>query len=90
MYVKLPPKVPQSVIPLVRTALDPLLCITPKQACIIVSMMKGRTLKQIAEDSGRSDQSCFSAWKIATETFPAIRSLANGRIGSGRGRKPGK
>ena len=58
------------------------------EAGMVCQMMQGRSLQQIANERGQSLQTVHARWKLLTKRNPAWLSLANGMIGSGRGRKP--
>ena len=58
------------------------------EAGMVCRMMQGCSLQMIAGESGQSLQTVHARWKSLTKRNPAWLSLANGMIGSGRGRKP--
>ena len=58
------------------------------EAGMVCRMMQGCSLQQIADERGQSLQTVHARWKSLTKRNPAWLSLANGMIGSGRGRKP--
>lgn len=60
------------------------------EAGMVCQMMQGRTIQQIANERGLDIQVVHARWKSITKRNPAWLSLANGMIGSGRGRKPQK
>lgn len=58
------------------------------EAGMVCRMMQGRTIQQIADERGQNIQVVHARWTAITARNPAWKSLANGMIGSGRGRKP--
>lgn len=58
------------------------------EAGMVVRMMQGRSLQQIADERGQSIQTLHARWKAVIKRDTAWESLANGMIGSGRGCKP--
>ncbi len=58
------------------------------EAGMVCRMMQGCSLQTIAGECGQSLQTVHARWKSLTKRNPAWLSLANGMIGSGRGRKP--
>ena len=57
-------------------------------AGLICSMLNGKTIDQIARERCVSPQTVHARWTRITTADPTWRSIANGMIGSGRGRKP--
>lgn len=58
------------------------------EAGMVALMMQGRSLQQIATERGEKLQTVHHRWKAIVKRNKAWESLANGMIGSGRGRKP--
>lgn len=59
-------------------------------AGLICSMLAGKTLDQLARERGTSPQTLHARWKRIITADPTWKSIANGMIGRGRGRKPGE
>ena len=57
------------------------------EAGTVCSMLAGKSLQQIATDRRQKIQTVHARWKFVCKRNPAWKSLANGMIGSGRGRK---
>jgi len=62
--------------------------LTYDEAGMVCRMMQGASLQAIARKSGQSLQTVHARWKSLVKRNPAWLALANGMIGSGRGRKP--
>lgn len=58
------------------------------EAGLICRMMGGATIEEVAKDRNELPQTVHSRWKAVCSREPAFLALANGMIGSGRGRKP--
>lgn len=62
--------------------------LTYDEAGMVCRMMGGATLDEVAKEAGELPQTVHSRWQSLCRREPAFLSLANGMIGSGRGRKP--
>ena len=58
------------------------------EAGMVCLMLQGRSLQEIADERQQKIQTVHARWKSIVKRNPAWESLANGMIGSGRGRKP--
>ena len=58
------------------------------EAGMVCRMMGGATIDDVAKEAGELPQTVHSRWQSLCKREPAFLSLANGMIGSGRGRKP--
>ena len=58
------------------------------EAGMVCGMLAGRSLQQIAAERRQKIQTVHARWTSICKRNPAWKSLANGMIGSGRGRKP--
>ena len=58
------------------------------EAGLVVRMMQGKTLNEIASERKQSLQTIHARWKALIERESVWIEIANGMIGSGRGRKP--
>ena len=56
-------------------------------ADIVCGMLAGKTLADMAKESGRSIQALHATWKRVCEKDPIWRAIENGLIGKGVGRK---
>ena len=56
-------------------------------ADIVSGMLAGKTLADMSKESGRSIQALHAAWKRVCAKDPIWRSIENGLIGKGVGRK---
>lgn len=62
--------------------------LTYDEAGMVCRMMGGATIDDVAKEAGELPQTVHSRWQSLCKREPAFLSLANGMIGSGRGRKP--
>ena len=82
--------VPDFVLPYLLRIMEPFARLRDEDSLLVVAMMRGERLIDIVHRTGLSMQAVHARWKSLTKRNPAWLSLANGMIGSGRGRKPGK
>ena len=77
-------------LPFVRAAIEPFSALSDVDAAIVCRMLRGERLVDIANAQGLALQTVHVRWKSLIKRNPVWKSLANGKIGSGCGRKPGK
>lgn len=79
--------VPAAALPYVRAALYPFSALSDSAAALVCRMLRGERLVDIANAQGLTIQTVHARWKSLIRRNPVWKSLANGMIGSGRGRK---
>lgn len=82
--------VPREVLPYLRRLIMEVVDLGDDDILLLAGMMRGERLVDHARRRGVTLQAVYARWKRITTLHPAWLSLANGMIGSGRGRKPGK
>ena len=82
--------VPDDVLPYLVAVIEPVTRLKDEHLLLLAAMLSGERLADIARRTGCRLQTVHARWKSLTKRNPAWLSLANGMIGSGRGRKPGK
>lgn len=82
--------VPDYVLPYLLRIMELFVRLRDKELLLLAAMMRGERLIDIVHRTGLSMQAVHARWKALVERNPVWLSLANGMIGSGRGRKPGK
>ena len=80
--------VPKEVLPYLLRIVEPISQLKDKDVLLIVAMLRGERLTDIARRTGRSLQAVHARWKKILRHYPAWKVFATGMIGSGRGRKP--
>ena len=82
--------IPPNVVPWLLDAFRAFADLNEGDAALVVLMMKGKRLVDIARDRGFHVQTVHARWKKIVSKNPVWKAIATGMIGSGRGRKPGK
>ena len=82
--------VPDFVLPYLVRIIEPFARLRAKDVLLLAAMMRGERLVDIARRDGLTLQAVHSRWQRIVCKNPIWAAVATGRIGSGRGRKPGK
>ena len=85
-----PVNIPDDVYQYLMAVLEPFAGLDNLGAALVCAMLRGETLTEIARREGVTLQAMHSRWKTLLRRNPIWAAIANGMIGSGRGRKPGK
>jgi len=82
--------VPDCVLPYLLRVMEPFSGLRDKDVLLLVAMMRGERLVDIARRDGLTLQAVHERWQRMLRKNPIWAAVATGMIGSGRGRKPSK
>ena len=80
--------VPEKLLPYLLRIVEPVSQLKDEDVLLIVAMMRGERLTDIARRTGVTLSAVHQRWKKILRRYPAWKVFATGMIGSGRGRKP--